>query len=84
MPASTVQPAPTKPVPSFSAAQTLGMFAYPKASQTHDQQLIEESDCYTPVQQQTGIDPQASAPQAPSSADQSAAAQQGAAQAQQG
>jgi hypothetical protein len=83
VPASTVQPAPTKPVPTFSAAQTLGMFVYAKASQTHDQQLIDESDCYNSVQQQTGIDPQASAPQAPSSADQSAAAQQGAAQAQQ-
>jgi hypothetical protein len=83
VPASTVPPAPTKPVPTFSAAQTIGMFVYPKASQTHDQQLIDESECYNSVQQQTGIDPQASGPKAPSSADQNAAAQQGAAQAQQ-
>jgi hypothetical protein len=88
VPASTVPPvpttvAPTTPVPTFSAAQTIGMFVYPKASQTHDQQLIDESDCYNSVQQQTGIDPQASAPKAPSSADQNAAAQQGAAQADQ-
>ena len=46
------------------------MFVYPKANQTHDQQLIDESDCYNSVQQQTGINPQASGPQAPSSADQ--------------
>jgi hypothetical protein len=83
VPASTAPPAPTKPVPTFSAAQTIGMFVYPKASQTHDQQLIDESDCYNSVQQQTGIDPQASGPQAPSAADQNAAAQQGAAQTQQ-
>jgi Glycine-zipper domain len=83
VPASTVPPAPTQPVPTFSAAQTIGMFVYPKATQTHDQQLIDESDCYNSVQQQTGINPKASGPQAPSSADQNAAAQQGAAQAQQ-
>ena len=83
VPASTAPPAPTKPVPTFSAAQTIGMFVYPKANQTHDQQLIDESDCYNSVQQQTGIDPQASGPKAPSSADLNAAAQQGAAQAQQ-
>jgi hypothetical protein len=82
-PASTALPAPKKPVPTFSAAQTIGMFVYPKASQTHDQQLIDESECYNSVQQQTGFDPQAPGPKAPSSADQSAAAQQGAAQAQQ-
>jgi hypothetical protein len=83
VPASTVPPAPTKPVPTFSAAQTIGMFVYPKANQTHDQQLIDESDCYNSVQQQTGIDPHVSGPKAPSSADQNTAAQQGAAQAQQ-
>ncbi len=82
-PVSTAPPAPTMPVPTFSAAQTIGMFVYPKANQAHDQQLIDESDCYNSVQQQTGIDPQTSAPKAPSSADVNAAAQQGAAQAQQ-
>jgi len=82
-PATTVPPAPTKPVPTFSAAQTIGMFVYPKAGQTHDQQLIDESECYNSVQQQTGIDAQAAAPTPPSAADQNAAAQGGAAQAQQ-
>ena len=82
-PATTVPPAPTKPVPTFSAAQTIGMFVYPRAGQTHDQQLIDESECYNSVQQQTGIDAQAAAPTPPSAADQNAAAQGGAAQAQQ-
>jgi uncharacterized protein YcfJ len=75
---SAQAPAPTKPVPSFSAAQKLGMFVYPKANQSHDQQLIDESDCYNSVQQQTGINPEQATPKAPSAADQSAAAQQGA------
>jgi hypothetical protein len=83
VPASTAPPGPTKPVPTFSAAQTIGMFVYPKANQTHDQQLIDESDCYNSVQLQTGIDPQVSGPKAPSSADLNAAEQQGAAQAPQ-
>jgi hypothetical protein len=30
VPVSTPPPAPTKPVPTFSAAQTIGMFVYPK------------------------------------------------------
>jgi len=80
---STTPPTPAEPVPSFSAAQTIGMFVYPKTNQTHDQQLIDESACYSSVQQQTGIDPQAAAPQAPTAADLNAAEQQGAAQAQQ-
>jgi Glycine-zipper domain len=79
-PANTTPP---KSVPTFSAAQTIGMFVYPKTNQTHDQQLIDESDCYNSVQQQTGIDPRASGPKAPSSADLNAAEQQGAAQAPQ-
>jgi hypothetical protein len=80
VPAST---APLEPVPTFSAAQTIGMFVYPKANQTHDQQLIDESDCYNSVQQQTGVDPRASGPKAPSAADLNAAQQQGAAEAPQ-
>ena len=85
-PAQPVAAAPAPPpipVPAFSAAQKIGMFVYPKNNQTHDQQLIDESDCYNTVQQQTGINPEASGPRAPSSADQSAAAQQGAAEAPQ-
>lgn len=82
-PASTPAPAPTQPVPTFSAAQTIGMFVYPKNNQTHDQQLIDESDCYNTVQQQTGIAPHAPGPKAPSAADVNSAQQQGAANAQQ-
>jgi hypothetical protein len=82
-PANTAPPVPTVPVPAFSAAQKIGLFVYPKTNQTHDQQLIDESACYDSVQQQTGINPQASGPAAPSAAATSAAEQQGAAQAPQ-
>jgi Glycine-zipper domain len=75
--------APVVPVPTFSAAQKIGMFVYPKNNQSHDQQLIDESACYDTVGQQTGINPEAGGPQAPSSADVAAAEQQGAANAAQ-
>jgi hypothetical protein len=75
--------APAVPVPAFSAAQKIGMFVYPKNNQRHDQQLIDESGCYDTVEQQTGINPEAAGPQAPSSADVAAAEQQGAANAPQ-
>lgn len=84
--ASSVNPAPAAPavpVPTFSAAQKIGMFVYPKNNQSHDQQLIDESGCYDTVAQQTGINPEAAGPQAPSSADVAAAQQQGAADAAQ-
>jgi hypothetical protein len=83
VPVNPTPPVPVTPVPTFSAAQKIGMFVYPKSNQTHDQQLIDESECYNTVQQQTGIDPEASGPRAPSAADVSAAQQQGAAQADQ-
>ncbi len=83
IPVNTTPAAPLKPVPSFSAAQKIGLFVYPRTNQTHDQQLIDESECYNTVQQQTGIDPEASGPQAPSAADVNAAQQQGAAEAAQ-
>jgi hypothetical protein len=57
------------------------MFVYPKNNQSRDQQLIDESACYDTVGQQTGINPEAGGPQAPSSADVAAAEQQGAADA---
>jgi hypothetical protein len=82
-PASTTPPAPAVPVPTFSAAQKIGMFVYPKNNQSHDQQLIDESGCYDMVAQQTGINPEAGGPQAPSTADVAAAEQQGAANAPQ-
>jgi hypothetical protein len=83
VPANPTPAAAAKPVPSFSAAENIGMFVYPKSNQTHDQQLIDEADCYNTVQQQTGINPQAGGPQAPSAADVSAAQAQGAADADQ-
>jgi len=61
--------APARPVPSFSAAQKVGLYAYPAKNQPHDQQLIDESDCYDSAQQQTGVNPEMGAPQGPSSAD---------------
>ena len=44
------QPAePAVPVPSFSAAEKVGMFVYPKNNQSKDQQLRDELDCYNQV-----------------------------------
>src|SRR5271155_120456 len=83
-PATVAAPvAPAVPPPPFSAAEKIGMFVYPKNNQSHDQQLIDESACYDTVGQQTGINPEAGGPQAPSSADVAAAEQQGAADAPQ-
>ena len=65
--------APTGPVPSFSAANKVGLFAYPGKGQSHDRQLIDESDCYNSAQQQTGVNADTPAPQPPSSADVQAA-----------
>jgi hypothetical protein len=59
------------------------MFAYPKNNQSNDQQLRDEYDCYTTVQQQTGINPDAPRPSGPSGADVQAAQQQAAANAPQ-
>jgi len=70
--------APTGPVPSFSAANKVGLYAYPGKGQSHDQQLIDESDCYNSAQQQTGVNADAPAPQPPSSADVQAAQAQAA------
>jgi hypothetical protein len=70
--------APTGPVPSFSAANKVGLYAYPGKGQSHDQQLIDESDCYNSAQQQTGVNADMPAPQPPSSADVQAAQAQAA------
>src|ERR1700761_7999183 len=70
--------APTGPVPSFSAASKVGLYAYPGKGQSHDQQLIDESDCYNSAQQQTGVNADTPAPQPPSSADVQAAQAQAA------
>jgi Glycine-zipper domain len=68
------------PVPSFSAAQKVGMFVFAQNNQNHDQQLRDELDCYNQVQQQTGIAPDSPPPQPPSSAQVQAAQQQAVAQ----
>jgi len=39
---------PTLPAPSFSAAQKIGLFVYPKDNQTKDEQLRDELDCHKP------------------------------------
>jgi hypothetical protein len=77
-PAAAAPAAPTGPVPSFSAANKVGVFAYPAKGQSHDQQLIDESDCYNSAQQQTSINPDTPPPQPPSSADVQAAQAQAA------
>jgi hypothetical protein len=78
--AATPPPPPPEPVPSFSAAQKIGMFAYPKDQQSRDQQLRDELACYNSAEQSSGIDPdKLSKPTAPTAA-QVQAAQQDAAQ----
>jgi uncharacterized protein YcfJ len=77
------QPVSAAPLPTFSAAEKVGMFAYPKNNQNKDQQLRDELDCYNQVQQQTGINPDTAPPSAPSSAQAQAAQEQAAAQAPQ-
>ena len=73
--------APAKPVPSFSAAQKVGLYVFPGKNQSHDQQLIDESECYDLAQSQSGVNPEMGAPVPPSSADLQAAQAQGAASA---
>jgi hypothetical protein len=75
--------AAAKTVPSFYAAQKVGLYVFPGRNQTHDQQLIDESECYDLAQQQSGVNPDMGAPAAPSSADIQAAQAQGAASAPQ-
>ena len=64
-----------------SPARSIGMFAYAKNNQTADQQLKDENDCYASAKQNSGIDPQASTPAAPSAEQQQAAQKQAAEQA---
>jgi hypothetical protein len=80
---SPAQAAPGKPVPSFSAAQKVGLYVFPGKNQTHDQQLIDEAECYDLAKQQSGISPEMAPPAPPSSADVQAAEAQGAASATQ-
>jgi YMGG-like Gly-zipper len=71
------------PVPSFSAAQKVGVYVFPAKNQSRDQQLIDESECYDLAQQQSGVDPGMPAPRPPSSAEIQAAQAQGASSAPQ-
>src|SRR5689334_18009174 len=73
---------PSSSGPAWSPAKSIGMFAYPKNNQNADRQLKDESECYGSAKQNTGIDPQAPAPTAPSAQQQQAAQQEAAAQAQ--
>jgi hypothetical protein len=64
-----------------SPAKSIGMFAYPRNNQNADQQQKDESECYASAKQNTGIDPQAPAPAAPSAESQQAAQKEAAQQA---
>jgi len=85
-PAGTSQPSapavPAKPVPSFSAAQKVGLYVFAGKNQSQDQQLIDESECYDLAQNQSGVNPEMAPPAAPTSADIQAAQAQGAESAQ--
>jgi hypothetical protein len=69
--------------PAWSPAKSIGVFAFPRNSQTADQQLKDESDCYGAAKQQSGIDPQAPPPAAMSAEQKQAQQQQAADNAEQ-
>jgi hypothetical protein len=71
------EPRPQQPS-GFSPSKIIGLFAYPKKDQSSDQQLRDESTCYSSAQEKTGIDPLAQAPAA-KTAEQKAAEQKAAA-----
>jgi len=81
--ASPAPQAALPPPPTFSAAQKINMFVYPKNNQNRDQQLRDELDCYNVSQRQSGVNPEAPPPAAPTSADVAAAQQEAASGAQQ-
>jgi hypothetical protein len=58
------------------ASQSIGLFAFPKNSQTADQQLKDEADCYGAAKQRTGVDAQAPPPTALSDEEKKAAQQE--------
>jgi len=64
-----------------SPAKGIGLFAYPKNQQSADQQLKDETECYSSAKQQTGVDPQPPPPAAPTAEEQKAAQEQAAKQA---
>lgn len=48
--------------PAWSPSKDIGVFVFGKNSQTPDQQLKDEADCYGSAKQQSGIDPKAPSP----------------------
>jgi hypothetical protein len=48
--------------PAWSPSKDIGVFVFGRNSQTPDQQLKDEADCYGAAKQQSGIDPKAPAP----------------------
>jgi hypothetical protein len=48
--------------PVKGMASTVGLYVYPKNHQSANQQLTDESQCYTDAKSQTGFDPNATAP----------------------
>ncbi|HEY4050216.1 MAG TPA: hypothetical protein VGM27_25415 [Acidobacteriaceae bacterium] len=50
------------PQPVKGMASTVGLYVYPKNHQSANQQLTDESQCYTDAKSQTGFDPNAAAP----------------------
>lgn len=65
--------------PAWSPSRDIGVFVFGRNSQTADQQLKDESECYGAARQQSGIDPKA-APPAGKTAEQKAAEQKAAAE----
>src|SRR5215468_10322859 len=80
---TTPAPAPAQQAaapaaPAWSPSKDIGVFVFGRNSQTPDQQLKDESDCYAAAKQQSGIDPKAP-PAAAKSAEQKQAEQKAAA-----
>ncbi len=73
---------PTPASATSSPAKSIGMFAYPKNQQSAEQQAKDERECYASAKQESGVDPQAPPPTAPSAEEQKAAQQQAAKQAE--
>src|SRR5215469_12025216 len=72
------QQAAAPAAPAWSPSKDIGVFVFGRNSQTPDQQLKDESECYAAAKQQSGIDPKAP-PAAAKSAEQKQAEQKAAA-----
>jgi len=60
--AAAVAQQATPPAPAWSPSKDIGVFVFGRNGQSADQQLKDESDCYSAAKQQSGIDPKAPAP----------------------